>query len=218
MDLLALRTWLRKAIGNPSVGDVPDADLTERLNDAHKQIAMEFKLYDSRKLCTFDTTVDVPRYALPNDCYAVLRLRDNTNKRRLDRVGDNTYSRRTSDISGKPTKYTRHRGWVTLMPPPDDEYEMEMYYAALPADMAADGSEPVIPEAWHKGMARLARSLHYDDTGDFPKAAAALALYTRWLQIMPTEIEQEIEHTDAGVEISSLGDSVDSSLDWDHTD
>lgn len=217
MDLVSIRTWLRKTIGNPSVGDVPDADLTERINEAHKEIAMRYKLYTARKLCTFSTTAAEPRYALPADCYAVLRLRDNTNKLRLKRVGDNAYSRRTSDIVGKPIEYTRHRGWVALMPPPDDVYVMEIYYTALPDDMSADGAVPVIPEAWHKGMARLARALHFDDVGDFPKAAAAMSSYNRWLETMPTEIEQELEHTDGGIEIPTLSESVDPGLDWDYS-
>jgi len=207
VDLSDLRTWLRKVIGNPSTGDVPDTDLTERLNEAQREIAMRYKLYTTRKLCTFDTTGEEARYALPADCYAVLRLRDNTNNLRLKRVGDNAYSRRSDETSGKPTEYTRHRNWVVLMPPPDDAYEMEMYYTLLPVDMVDSSDEPVIPEAWHKGMARLARALHFDDVGDFPKATAAMAAYNRWLQTMPTEIEQEIEHSDSGVEVSSLRDS-----------
>jgi hypothetical protein len=216
MTLAELRTWLRKIIGNPSTTDVPEADLTERLNEAYKEIAMRYKLYNARKLCTFVTTIDEPRYAIPADAYAVLRLRDNTNKTRLSKVGDNAYSRRTSDTSGYPIQYTRHRTWVTLMPPPAGEYTMEMYYTALPADLSGDGDIPVIPVAWHKGLGRLARSLHFDDTGDFPKATAAMASYNRWLQTMPTEIEEEVEHMDGGVEIPSLGESASDAVDWDY--
>lgn len=215
--LAALRAALRKRVGNPTATDVPDADLTAVLNSAYSDLSLRYKFHKVRKICTFDTVVDQARYGIPTDCFAVLRVRDNTNNRKLEKVGDRNYSERTDDTSGKPLKYLRQRDWVTLMPPPDGVYQIELFYKAKPADLAADVDVPVLPDGWSEGLIRLARFYYFDSIGDLPKARLSQAMYDSWVAVTPLEFDDEAEVIDSGVELPTLGTSQDPRLDFDHS-
>src|SRR4030065_415393 len=95
MTLLQMRTLLRKMIGNPVTADVADSELTDRLNEAVQELLTKYKFHKGRKLCTFSTIAGTAKYALPTDCYAVKRVRDNTNKRMLIKAGDTFYASRS---------------------------------------------------------------------------------------------------------------------------
>ena len=216
-DLITLRTRLRKRIGNPTVAAVPDADLTQVINDAYGEIATKYKFHKVRKLCTFDTVVDQQKYGLPTDCYAVLRVRDTTNKIKLEKAGDRTAATDDATASAKPTSYVRQRDWIALYPTPDDIYTMELFYKAKPTDLSADVDYPVLPGAWDEGLLRLARFYYWDSIGDLPKATYAQTLYDKWVSDMPLEFDDEADVIDSGVEIPTLGNSQDKGLDFDHS-
>lgn len=214
--LLALRTKLRKRIGNPSLTDAPDIDLTEIMNEAYSDIAMKFKFHKARKLCQFNTIVNDPRYGIPADCYAVLRIRDTTNKRKLEKGGDRTAAMDITTTSGQPLTYVRQRDWVLFIPPPDGIYVMEMYYKAKPTDLVVDGDFPVTPAAWDEGILRLARYYYFDRVGDLPKAQFAQSAYDKWVAEMPLEFDDESEAIDSAIEIPTLSNNQDPRLDFDH--
>jgi hypothetical protein len=221
VNLADMRTTLRARLGNPSLTDVPDATLNEELNEAYKEVTAKYKHYKGRKLVTWPTVVGQESYSLPDDCFAVLRVRDNTNNLRiLPFRSDDAWARRdTTTPNGKPVKYRRQRGFLSFFPVPDGVYTVELFYSSVPADLAGDDNSPVIAESWHIGIVRLARAMHWDNIGDFPKWTAALASYNRWLESMPTEIDEEMEFRDVGVEIPTLsGDMPHHPIDWDHSD
>lgn len=218
MDFLTIRTRLRKRVGNPSVTDVPDADLNDAINSAYSDIAVKYKFFKVRRVCTFNTVVGQAKYMLPSGCFAVLRIRDNTNKKWLAKGGDRDYAARTDDTSGKPERYVRYRDWLALMPPSDGVYELEMYYKAKPADLSLDADEPLIPEPWQEGLVRLAKYYYFEDKGDLPKAESALRVYDKWAEEMPLEFDDEAESIDSGVELPTLSETQDKRLDFDHAD
>jgi hypothetical protein len=219
VNLAAMRTLL----GNPSTTDVADTELLDRLNEANKEITAKYKLHKGRKLVTFPTVISQESYSLPDDCFAVLRLRDNTNNVRIRpyRSDDEWARRDTTTPIGMPTKYIRHRAYVSFFPVPDGVYTIELFYSVTAPDLADDSDSPVIAEPWHIGIVRLARSFYFDMIGDYPKWTAALASYNRWLESMPTEMDEEMEFKDVGVELPSLsqdGTGPQLPVDWDHSD
>lgn len=218
MDLLTMRTRLRKRVGNPTTTDVPDVDLNEAINSAYSDVAVRYKFHKVRRLCTFNTVIGQAKYGLPVDCFAVLRVRDNTNKKNLTKAGDREYASRTNTTNGKPGKYIRYRDWITVEPPPDGVFEFELFYKSKPVDLVADADQPVLPTAWHEGIIRLARYYHFDTVGDLPKAAVALQVFNFWTETMPLEFDDEAEAIDSGVEIPTLHNAEGARLDFDHSE
>lgn len=219
MDLKTMRDNLRRRVGNPSAGDVPDTILTNVLNRAYSDLTARFKFHRVRKICQFNTIVGQARYGIPSDCFAVLRVRDNTNGKRITKIGDTAYSDRSDTTAqttnGRPTRYIRQRDWIALDPPPDGAYQIEMFYKAKMADLADDSDTPVIPEQWHEGIVRLGRFYYWDDIGDLPKSQSSLAIFDKWAQEMPTEFDDEAEAIDTGVEMPTLSGSQAKNLDFD---
>lgn len=207
MNLSEMRTRLRRQIGNPTTTDVPDAQLTEHVNDAYREIVAKFRFHKTRKVCTFDTTADTRRYGLPEDAKWVMRVRDDTNKRFIEKTDDHRLSR-IDDLTttGKPELYARYRDWIELQPTPDGVYTISVYYESDITELSADSDEPVMSEAWHRGLVNLAKYYYYDDQGDDAKALSARNKYEAWLTSQPSEVDEEQRFNDHGVQIPSLGE------------
>ncbi len=223
MNLSDMETLLRSMIGGPSTTDVPNTWLDARLNEAHKEIAIKFKFHNGRNLVTFSTVAAQAKYNNPGDCYAMFSIRDNTNGKPLTRIGYSKYAHRDDSLvspqpNGKPEKWIRYRNFFIMIPTPDDIYVNEMFYATAPPDMVNPTDTPIVPEPWHIGICRLARVYHWDLKGDTGKYTSTLLSYTNWVGTMPSEIEEEAEFLDQGVEIPTLSHGVDKRLDWDHRD
>lgn len=221
--LSVLRTNLRRKIGNPSVGDVPDATLNLHINTAIDRLAARYPFQNVRKICSFLTVEGTAQYNLPPDCFAVYRVRDNSNNKRLTKIGDQQYSDRTDDTPGKPNTYLRQKGWITIVPVPDDVYTIEVFYKQFLADLVNDGDLSATPPAWDEGIVLMARQVYWDDIGDFAKAKYALDSFNAWVQVMPTEIDEEAATIDSAVQIPTLGGFAENQqttkgLDFDHSD
>ena len=92
MNLTAMQTSLRRKIGNPGTGEVPDATLTEHLNNAYRDVATKFSHPKSRKLCSFPTEADTSGYGLPAATGGILKVWDDTNKKRLEKIGPRQFA------------------------------------------------------------------------------------------------------------------------------
>lgn len=207
MDLVAMRTKLRKRIGNPDTGDVPDADLDEHINQAYRDITDRFRFHAARKICNFPTVSGTKDYGLPTDVGVVLNIRDETTGQKIvkiDHSDDAGQESEDSDITGRPQGYIRLRNFLRFEPTPDGVYNIRVFYKAAIVDLVDDADVPVIPEAWHEGIMKLARHYYYDNKPDVPKAQYALAIYQSWLSTKPVEVDEEKRDLDKGVRLPTL--------------
>jgi hypothetical protein len=220
MTISEMRTMLRSRIGSPSTVDVPDAKLTESINIAYKDIADRYRFHKARKRCQFSTIVGQDKYDLPSDVLAVLRVSDETNRKKLTKGGDRTVSSRQQDATqGRPVWYVRYRDYMQLGPVPDGVYLMEVFYKYALADLTdADNQTPGIPSSWHYGIVLMAKYYYYEDQGDSPKAQTAYEAWKLWVADKPTEIDEETVDIDSGVEIPTLDDTLEPRLDFDHSE
>lgn len=221
MDLLQLRTKLRRQVGNPTSGDVTDSLLNEQINQAYKDVADRFRFHRNRKLCTFSTVVGQAEYGLPADLLSIIRVRDTTNGVRLiksDSKRDAALDVATMDNRGKPTHYSRYRTWVTLDPVPDGIYTIELFYKGNIVDLVSDSDTPVLPDTWHHGILLMAKYHYYIDQPDAPKAQHAMGAFNDWATNKPSEVDEEKSDFDSGVEIPTLSHSTKARLDFDHSD
>lgn len=219
MQLTEMRSRLRRQVGNPTTTDVADSVLTQHINSGYKEIANKFRFHTVRKLCRFSTVVGTKRYGIPSDCAVVLRVRDLTNEKRLEKFDDRrAFEEVDLDTTGYPTYYTRFRDWVELHPSPNGVYEIELHYKADMADLAGDTETPTLPTSWHEGILRLAKYYYYDEQGDIPKATAAYNAYTVWADSKPIEVDEEKTDFDSGVTVPTLSNGLPKNLDFNHSE
>lgn len=205
MNLTQFRTALRARVGNPTTAEVPDTELTDRINESVKDIADRYGFHKGRKVVTFPTVIDTPRYALPTDCLVVMKLRHPLENEQLRKRDETWASERMTLDAGRPTDYLRERDWVQLFPTPDDVYILELMYKAAPASLLADVDEPVTPVSWDEGVLLLARAKYWDFRLDVQKATHAYNVWERWVSTKPSEISEELFADDTeGVIIPTL--------------
>jgi hypothetical protein len=206
MDLQTAQAILRAKIGNPTTADVPDVTLARLLNSAHREIGSKYPFNEVRCLKAFDTVIDVGRYTLPPDCAAVLKLWDNTNKRKLTKRGMRYLAIQPLNTpTGKPDGYIRARDWIQITPTPDAVYQLMMYYLTIVNDAVAPTDEFLLPVPWHDGIILRARHLYFDERGDIGKAIYAKNEWKDWVADKPSEIDIEKDDLDTGVVVSELG-------------
>lgn len=217
MQLSDIRSKLRRKIGNPTTGDVPNADLDEHINDAYRDVATKFKHHKARKLCMFDTVDGTASYGLPSVAGSVFKVWDTTTPGKLSKKGPHWYaSIATEHENGQPLYYVRFRQHIILVPTPDGVYTLEIFYTDTITDLTNDSDVPVLPETWTPAIWMLARWYYYDDQGDMPKADKAFDTYRIWLSDKPSEIEEESVDIDSGAELPTLTNQ-DPRLDFDHS-
>lgn len=195
MNLLTLRTRLRRAIGAPSEAQVSDTTIDEHLNDAYIEMCDEFKFRNMRTINTFTTLANIDKYQLASTVTTILRLWDETNQRPVGRWDMTDFARQggqLQDFTGPPIKYIRDRDFIQLVPIPDAVYSLTYYAKSTPTALAADDDIPDIPEPWHKALIKLARHIYWDDVGDVAKAQYCYNNYRLWLQHKPDEYADEL--------------------------
>lgn len=206
MNLFQMRTELRPKLGNPSVANVPDSELTSAINAGIRFIAARYPFNELRKLVSFPTVVGTDRYVLPSDLAWVRRVWDDTNKRKLKKRGISWLaSLAPNQQANVPLYYVRAEDWIQPVPSPNGAYTIMLYYQFQPIDLVADADVSVLPAAWHDGVVLKARHLYYDGKGDVGKAIYARNEWKDWVADKPSEIDQEKEDMDdAGVELPEL--------------
>jgi len=223
MNHLQLKTLLRKRIGSPSLTDVPDANLTEHLNNSVVELMDRYRTPKARDRAKFSTTAGADKYHVDSVADAVLKVWDRTNNRRLEKVGvrtvaDTEWDGLAAQIRGKPEKYARFQGYIQLIPIPDGVYVIEFYYHAIPVALVNDGDVPQMPPAWHRGIAIYASYLYYaDENKDRAKASSDYNEFSTWASTKRDEIAEEAVDIDSGVELPTLSQGSSKRLDFDHS-
>lgn len=207
MNFLELRVALRRSVKRPDENDVPEDDLGAYINEGYRDLAGRYQYHQTRNRCTFTTVAGEAKYQLPPDLASVLRLRDNTHGRKLQRAGDRLVAdARVPKFNFWPRFYVRYRHYVELVPTPDaDGYVIEVFYIQVPSLLQVDGDVPVLPDTWHRGIILRARWHYFVDKGDSAQATEALNLFSVWVSDKPSEIEEEVfADSDSAVEIPEL--------------
>lgn len=210
MDLNTARLTLRKKIGNPTVVDVSNDDLNRIINAAYKEIASKYPFNETRCIKSFLTTPGVSRYDVPVDLAALLRVWDDTNKRKLVKRGVRYLASLPQNYPiGAPRGYVRVKNFIQLIPTPDAETSILMYYLSAIADLVADVDEFLLPRGWHDGIILKARHIYYDERGDIGKAIYAKNEWKDWVSDKPSEIDLEKDdHDDVGIVLPQLAGEV----------
>ena len=217
MDLSTIRDRLRRRIGSPGTAKVTESDLNENINDAYRDIASKFRHHKSRKQDSITTIVGTTQYALPADVGAVLRVWDDTNKKRLKRRGARFFAELGTQENGKPKDYVRFGSNLEILPPADGVYTIQVYYSHTIVALT-DAASPALHETWHIGGLHLSEWYYYVDRGDPEKADSAYKIWLLWIRDKPVEIDDETVDMEQGVIIPTLSESVSATLDFDESE
>lgn len=222
MNLLDIRTSLRKRIGNPDANSVPDADLNEVINEAYQEICDEYRFRATRELATFSTVVGANAYGLPSNCLRVKKVKDCTNDNRILKRTHEWALENTSDTDtpGKPLNYALYENYIKLFPTPNGIYTISLHYQLLITDLASDSDIPIIPDPWHRGLILFSRYKYYDYKGLIPMAQYTYRGWQAWLSGKPNELEEEEfeEGIMTGSAVPNLASIAGRVLDFDHSD
>ena len=207
MNLQTARSTLRTKIGNPTLADVPDSQLNRIINAVYREIGSKYPFNETRCIKSFPTTSSTARYTVPSDLAVLMRVWDDTNKKKLVKRGVRYLASIPKNvISAKPLSYVRTKDWIQLMPTPDAVYTIFIYYLTTIADLTLDADTFVLPLPWHDGIVLKARHTFYDERGDIGKAIYSKNEWKEWVADKPSEIDLEKDDLeDAGVIVSSLG-------------
>lgn len=204
--LTVLRAALRVALGNPTVADVPEVDLTGHINSAYSDISRKYKWIEVVTNATITTVLGTADYTVPGSINTIIKVRDDTNTRRLLRRYLRYIAALGTQSNGQPIRYARlDATQIKLSPPPAGVYTIRVWGIAPVAALSADGDVPVLPTEWHIGIRLLAKHhYHRDQSGDEPKSRLARDDWREWVRDMPTPQEIEAEEIDVGVELPTL--------------
>jgi hypothetical protein len=218
MSLLDLRTDLRRMIGNPVTGDVPDATLTACLNKAQNFIASSYRFKNTRRSATFSTVIDQSRYGMPANV-GILSVYDLTNHAKIHKVGWQALDDQGEMESASPLYYATFRNYIEFTPPPDAVITIRIRYKVTPTDMAADEDDLILPESWREMVKLYARYWYYEAYAhDFEKAEHCLNTYTVQVATIPDEMTEETIDADWGIDFPQRTNGASMRLDFDHSD
>lgn len=147
-----LKTEIIYGLGNRS--DL-DARIPNWLNWAYYEILMtpRFSFYELDKQVTTQTINTLRAYDLPDDCWFILSVRDDTNERKLDRKHWQVFDK-IAHTPGQPNRYAHFANTIELDPTPDDEYDIILRYRKRPIEIVSDSS-PIIGAEWDEVLVRL---------------------------------------------------------------
>lgn len=212
MNLVTARATLRTKVGSPSVAEVSDETLSRIINAAYREIGSKYPFNETRCIKSFSTITGTSRYTVPTDLAALIRVWDDTNKKKLTKRGVRYLASLPLNMQdGKPTNYVRAKDWIQLVPTPDAVYSIQIYYLTEIGDLVDDTDVFTLPLPWHDGIILKARHMYYDERGDIGKAIYCKNEWKDWVSDKPSEIDLEKEDLeDAGVIMMSLGPEVPS--------
>lgn len=207
--LLQMQTRLRTIIGSPSVGNVPDATLTEMINLGYRQIATRYRFHRNRVKATFQTVATTATYNLNAADLIVYEVWNKTNGYRLKKVDHLNLFKVDDSVAyptntGRPRMYYRDGITLVLYPTPDAVYTIEMITQRDITDLSVAGDVPILPVTWHEAIVLWARWQYFDSIVDYPKAQYAYNALQQWLQTRPNEFDEENQAFREAVEIPTL--------------
>lgn len=201
MNLGQLRTRLRKLIGNVPVGQVPETDLTELLNDANIFLLDRYSHRNAKTSVALSTVASTATVALASDYSAIFKVWDTGVDRPLRQAVEQDLPGLEGLPEGRPTHYRHVGATIKLYPTPDAVYTLTALVKKATDTLTLDADVPTLDSSWHMGIVYRARYAYYDGIGDIPKAQYALNSFNEWLATKPTTIEDESFDQEAGTDV-----------------
>lgn len=220
MNFGVAKARFRQMVGNLTVTQLTDAIAGDYVNEAQRQVSVEYKFREVRCIKSFATIVGTTRYILPTDLWALRTVRDDTNKREIvGPYGDKTLSRLPVRTNGYPVRYIRERDWIQFDPPPAYVITIKLTYTKKLSGHTSDTDLLILPEDWHYLVCLRARWLYYSDTQDYPKAQNAWNTFELLAAKHPLPLEKEMDEKDIPAEFVELGTiSQRHGVDFDRVD
>ena len=189
MNLTALQAQCKSRFRDTSNAIYADADWTNYLNDAYRDVnaAQPYWPYMETR-----TPLTVPAHtagiALSTGVFHVTAVYDETDKYLLEPLqGRSEYRDEYPDpaaITGPPVHYRLRGGYLEVYPRPTVDTVLQVDHFVAPAALSAGGDVPAFPEQFHPILVSGAMAYAYEDDGNAAQAAIHWARFNTRLQMM----------------------------------
>lgn len=168
MNLLDIKTRVKRLFGDESGAQIIDADIIRWANDGQLDIVRRTECLQAH--VETNSVAKDNSYALPPDAIRVRRVTYDGNvlsRVELEELDGVNKSREASDITGTPTQYYIWGRQLWLYPTPSNSGtgNLDIYYLKAPATLGGDADVPDIPGHMHEDIVRycLARAKELDE-------------------------------------------------------
>lgn len=206
LDLAAMRTNVRKAVGIPDGDeDLTTTEIDTYLNKTYHEIMDKFPFREKERAGEFETVIGVRNYEIPAPVEAVRQFAvvDPVSLQHL--VLDQMNSRETeylyneqANARGIPKKYLLENCYVRFWPTPDKIYAIVIRKWTILNDIADSGL--AIPDVWVEIVEAGAKFRIFADLGDIQRANYWEKFQARKIDTMvPREEKEIVDYQHAGV-------------------
>jgi len=204
MNLLEIKTAVKRQFGDESGAQITEADITRWANDAIRDIVRKVEITNQHRETAViagdagyelpDSFMYIARVTLDNRLLPERKLRDlDLESRAVDETG-----------SGTPESYYIWNRTIYLYPTPavGGSANLDIWYVSSPAALVADEDVPEIPAFMHEDIVRycLARAKELDEDWQ----AASLMNSDYEARVMQARYEQSAQPTDTYPSIRTL--------------
>jgi hypothetical protein len=204
MNLTTIRTEVRERVGELSADFFTDAEVDRAINEAIRRFAFEEKWPFLLTEWSSALDGDDPELALPSNISAsrVFNLSIDSDSlpgprilQRVDAREGFALRHQNSAATGIPQWYYIARSnqnddnsppiiyTAKVIPTPDQDYNVEALYMAVPIDLAAANDEPMIPEEYQDAIpAWAAGKLFLKEQAISQKASEQFGVYAKVLE------------------------------------
>ena len=135
--LTVLLAAAREELGSPSTTILPDADITERLNQSYLELASRFRHPELETSVSVSMVDGTQAYANASDHYYTIAIRDETNDRKLQYRKLEWILAQDTDTKGDGQYWTRHGTNFLIYPTPNSADTYTQYYVKIPTELSA---------------------------------------------------------------------------------
>jgi hypothetical protein len=192
MNVGALQSRVRNRVGTPSDDQgLPVNMLTDFINEANLQIAMEHDWPWRFTSTTLPTVAGTGSYALPANHLRTRVLRIAAQRPLRERTLFDLETSFSDDATrGQPTDYTVEGANLLLRPIPNAAYTINHWYLRVEPAVSKDSDIPLMPEMFQTSIVELASFLAFRKIGNTEQAAICEAAYQKWLGKMHDKVRK----------------------------
>lgn len=141
-----LEAALKFRVGNRS--DVT-TQLTDAVKFAHDELITSLRVPETQETAALLTTTGISTYPAPSDMFAIVSLRNDTDRERLYPLSIRQLDKQHTSTTGKPTHYAWWRNEIIFFPTPDSTQRaiLMRFIKRLPS-LSVAGSVSSLPREW----------------------------------------------------------------------
>lgn len=196
MNLLELRSETKSRLGNVTSMDLGDARYNLWVNLGYNDLCGSYQFPQVKAIATATAQINDRLISLPDDCFAIYSVRDDTNKRKLTKVSDIVLDNLdlSTDNTGYAQHYNRVGNMLEIYPRLSAATVIMVRYCKTFDSLTDDDDEPVISSRYDEAIIMLSVIKGLSALFEYKKAHAVMNEFVAFMR--SRVFEGEIEDSD----------------------